>query len=94
MFLYCYFATRTSVFFSALGDVAYNAHWHKFRIEYQKFLILIIRQSQVPLQFNGLGIFICDLETFGNVRKFQRSIEKPINSFNFCCFIRIDIAFG
>lgn len=63
----CYFGDLASESFTKMGDVAYDANWPDISISLQKFIILIIGDTQQPLYYHGFGIALLNLETFSKV---------------------------
>lgn len=70
--LFCYYANSTTDRIADLSQAAYNSNWMEWSPELQKYIILIMRRSQEPVYFNGLGLIYCTLETFGKVRMIHR----------------------
>lgn len=67
MFLYCYYATLLTTTLTLIGKTVSECRWYSYPIKLQKYLILMIRRTQVPFEFNGLNILNCNLPTFGLV---------------------------
>lgn len=52
-----------------IGDHAYtSAIWYQFPADVQKYILLIIQNSQTPRFFTAYGFINCSLETFKKVR--------------------------
>lgn len=66
--LYCYFASFTIERIASIGNDAYFLKWYYYPPMLQKYFTLIIAQSQGKVQFTGLGLIYCSIETFGKVR--------------------------
>lgn len=64
-FLYCDVAAQVSAYFDTID--AYESLWYEYPFELQRSVILIIRRSQVPLRFDALSMFYCELRTFTKV---------------------------
>lgn len=47
----------------------YDSNWPELTFELQKYFILMIENSQRPLQYTGFGLSILNLETFSAVRE-------------------------
>lgn len=46
---------------------AYQSQWYSGPIQLQNYYLLIIRQSQVTVNFSGLGAIDCNMELFEKV---------------------------
>lgn len=66
-YLCCRYASFTVDRISSLGDVVYNSNWYEYPIELRKNFVLIISRSQTPIEFTGLGLIYCTLNSFGKV---------------------------
>lgn len=64
-FLYGYFSSKMSNLMLAIGDEVYNSNW--FTHSDCKYHHLIILRSQIPVDFTGLKLIKCDLESFAKV---------------------------
>lgn len=67
MFIYCYFAERTTASLADIGEAAYKSQWYLYPANVRKHIILIIRRSQMSFEFHGMKIIYCNLETFCKV---------------------------
>lgn len=63
-FVYCYFATKTSHDLRTISVQIYASNWHKMDIRRQKETLMMIIFAQLGRNFDGFGIFYCNLETF------------------------------
>lgn len=85
MFLYCYLATRISDTLVRIGYAVHQSHWYNYPTETQKCLVLMLRQSQIPIKFNGLKIFDCDLRVFATVKTNKTVNFDTLKIFKFYC---------
>lgn len=65
--LFSIYSTRVIDQIEEIGETAYNINWVNLPPSLQKYSILIIARSQEPINFAGLGMIYCNLETFGRV---------------------------
>lgn len=70
LFVYCYPSEMAAVYFEQLNDSICGANWPDLPVEVQKNFITIIENSAIPLYYDGFGITIANLETFGKVNFF------------------------
>lgn len=90
--LYCYFATFTIKRIASIGDDTYFLSWYQFPSIMQKYFCLIIARSQINVQFTGLGLIYCSIETFGKVKSvsltlyFEFHLLMKIRCFSFQAF--------
>lgn len=76
LFLYCHFGVMASDSFSKYADCLYKMPWYELPINYQKYYLLMIQNSQMTLGFNGLGLVPINLETYTKVFDIQFSFSK------------------
>lgn len=50
-----------------MADCLFESNWQGLPVDLQKYVILMIKQSQEPLFYHGSGIAVLDLETFSSV---------------------------
>lgn len=68
LLIYCYFGKWASESYEKMCDcVFFNLNWHKFPIESQKYILVMITNMQKPINYHGFGIVKLDLETFALV---------------------------
>lgn len=72
LFLYCFFGNRTSDNLLDLGDVFYDFKFYKFPGDLQKYLTLMIANTQEPVYYHGFNILNLNLVTFNAVRLIAR----------------------
>lgn len=66
-YLLCYFASSAIDRISNIQRCVYDLNWYNFSPELQKFIILIMAQSQRRIYFDGLNLIRCTLATFWKV---------------------------
>lgn len=67
IFVFCFIADRTTSSLATVGDMAYQSMWYKYRVRQQKYIILIIRRAEKPVNFYGLKMVDCNLKRFSTV---------------------------
>ena len=65
---FCYFANLTIDRIFAINHSVYAMNWYDFPSKFHKYFLLAIVQAQKPIQFTGLNLIYCTMETFGKVR--------------------------
>lgn len=63
-FLMCFFGKAATESFEKMSHCLYEFNWQQLPINLQKYLIVMIGNTQRPLYYQGLGICVLDLETF------------------------------
>lgn len=51
----------------AIADIVYDAPWYTFPAKFQKYVVFIIQQSNVPFHLTGFRIFDVSMATFLDV---------------------------
>lgn len=67
MFLHCFLGKMVTDRYDELSNDLYQSKWYNLPVELQKYFILMLANTQKPLFFDGLGIYVLDLETFASV---------------------------
>lgn len=67
VFMYCYVGSLTTQQFLRYSVVWYEIPWYKLPIDLQKFIPLIIANTQQPLIFQGFAIIKLNLAAFTKV---------------------------
>ncbi|XP_055323103.1 uncharacterized protein LOC129578467 [Sitodiplosis mosellana] len=67
MYVYSYFATKTTSEIQAIGEKMYETQWHRYPSEFRMFVQLTISRSHRPLHFHGFGLINCDMVTFSKL---------------------------
>lgn len=67
MYVYSYFATKTTSEIQTIGEKMYEIQWNRFPPEFRMFVQLTISRSQWQLHFHGFGLINCDMVTFSKV---------------------------
>lgn len=49
---------------ASIGETIYDSNWFNAPLEFRRFVLLIIQQSQKPIYFTGLKLFYCNLPMF------------------------------
>lgn len=66
--LYCYTGTTITNNLGELADITYVSKWYKYDVKMQKWLVIIIANSQQALIFDGFKITKLSLTTFAKVK--------------------------
>lgn len=67
-----------------MADCLYEANWYELQIEYQKHILTMINNAQIPLRYKGLNVVILDIGTFNRVRSHQvRNLKRLFNVIHF-----------
>lgn len=69
--LCCYLGASTTESFLRYADITYESMWYRFPVNLQKYLQLIIEDTQRPRAFDGFGFIQLNLMSFSKVRKVQ-----------------------
>lgn len=64
LFFYCYYGSRTTENFNNFPIRFYESKWYELPINQQKYFIIIIANSQIPVIFHGFRLFELSLSTF------------------------------
>lgn len=67
MFLFCFFGKIATDSYQKLSVSLYQSDWINSPIELQKYMILIMQNSQQPHIYHGFRIVYLDLETYVKV---------------------------
>lgn len=67
VYLFCVIGSYTTNNFAGFADASYESLWHKFPVDLQKYLQMIIADGQRPMVFQGLGIVDLNLMAFTQV---------------------------
>lgn len=73
--LFSIYASRVVNQIEGIGEAAYFTKWYDLPPTLQKYMILIIARSQEEINFAGMGIIYCNLETFGKVNFHEWTVD-------------------
>lgn len=65
--LYCYFGKLATDSYAAMSKSMYESNWQNLPIGLQKYVVLIISNTQIPVFYDGFGIVILNLQTSTSV---------------------------
>lgn len=68
LFLYCYVGKLATESYQGISDALFEANWADLPVEFQKYFLIMIGNSQKPLYYHGFGVIILNLDTFTTVR--------------------------
>lgn len=74
LFLYCLFGILASENFERMADCLYESNWFEFPIKSQKYIWIMIFNTQIPLFYHGFGIAVLNLETFCDVKLIEKIV--------------------
>ncbi|XP_055309884.1 odorant receptor 82a-like [Sitodiplosis mosellana] len=69
LFVYCYFGKVANESFSEMNDCLYESNWHNLPLDLQKWLPLLIKNTQKPIFYHGFGVAVLQLETLQKLLK-------------------------
>lgn len=67
LFAYAYFGTYATTVFSKHADYLFESEWCELPVQLQKFILLMIFNSQRSQCYKGNGLFLLDLPFFKKV---------------------------
>lgn len=71
LYVYCHFGDLTSTSFELYSKYLFEMQWYRLPLKFQKYFILMIGNSQQPMQYDGYRLVILNRSVF----------LKVINSF-------------
>lgn len=69
LFIYCFCGKLATESFEKMAQCLYEANWHNTSVILQKYIIIMMSNTQQPLYYDGFGIVILNLKTFTSVSK-------------------------
>lgn len=69
IYLHCYLGKSVTERYDALPDHLFHSRWYTLPIELQMYFILLLVNTQEPLYFHGLGMYILNMGTFSAVSR-------------------------
>lgn len=70
LFVYCFFGMIATESYEKMADCLYESNWQKLPIDLQKYIILMIQNTQQPRFYHGFGVCHLNLDTYSNVREY------------------------
>lgn len=64
LFAYCYCGIIATGSYEKMADCVYECSWYELEAKYQKFIVLIMTNTQRPIYYHGFGLAVLRLETF------------------------------
>lgn len=77
LLLFCFFGKMATESYERMSISLFESDWKNLSIYLQKYVLLMIRNSQIPLCYHAFRVINLDLETFSKV------IDSKIDSFAF-----------
>ncbi|XP_055309198.1 uncharacterized protein LOC129573051, partial [Sitodiplosis mosellana] len=56
LFLYCYYGGRATIDIVSYSNLLFESAWFKLPIEFQKLVIVMIANAQIPIDYDGFGV--------------------------------------
>lgn len=66
----------TTESYEKMAERVLESNWYRLNLNLQKDFIVIIANMQRPLCYHGYGVITLNLETFGKVSLYKRSLIK------------------
>lgn len=86
LYLYCFAGTILTNNCLLFSDALFKSNWHTMPIMFQKYFIIMIAETQIPVYLEGCGIIRLSLESFSKVKLYAFYQEEKINLFNYLEF--------
>ena len=67
LFLYCYYGKLATESYAKMSNCLYECNWRNLPVKMQKYLVVMIGNSQLPMYYHGFKVAILNLETFTKV---------------------------
>lgn len=67
LFFYCYFGKLSAESFEKMADCVYEMRWQMLPLRLQKYVVVMIENTQKPLYYHGFKIIKLQLNTFVKV---------------------------
>lgn len=67
-FIPCELSERVSYAFNEINDLIWTIDWHKFPVEMQKMIPIILIEAQSPVSLKCFGSISCNRDLFKRVR--------------------------
>lgn len=75
-FFTVFFGKMTTESYEKMAERLLESNWYRLNLNLQKDFIVIIANMQRPLCYHGFGVITLNLETFGKVSLYKRSLIK------------------
>lgn len=82
-YVLCYFITTLTINTMSVGDKVFDLLWYQLPSKKHFNVQMIIRRAQYPFELRALGVFVCSLETYLEVRRDQQIVGT--NFIDFIC---------
>lgn len=67
LYIYCYYGKHATDCYAAYADYLFESNWSFLPNKTQRNFVLMIAQTQKPLQYHGFGVVYLNLELFCKV---------------------------
>lgn len=71
MFVYCFYGKMATESFEQMSSCLYESNWKELSVDLQKYMMLMIQNSQRSLSYHGFGMINLDLMTFCKVSEYR-----------------------
>lgn len=68
IYLYCSNGSITTDIFSKYSDSMYVSDWANLSPSLRKYILMIVQNGQIQLEYSGYGLIQLNLESFANVK--------------------------
>lgn len=80
LFIYCYAALKSTECYLQFGDILFDSNWTELPIEFQKFIFVIIMDTQKPMLYRAYSFANFNLETFIKVNLYATYRESCVSN--------------
>lgn len=69
LFSRCYFGKMATESYENMADSLFKCNWYDLPTKLQKYIIIMIGNTQTPIYYHGFGLAVLNLLTFNKVSK-------------------------
>lgn len=70
LFLFSFFGKMATESYEKMAISLFESDWPKLPVHLQRFVLLMIQNAQIPLQYHGFHVISLNLETYSKVSTF------------------------
>lgn len=78
LFTYCYFGKIATESFEKMSNCLFESNWQAFSVDLQKYIKLMIQNTQQSIFYHGFGMVKLDLMTFTEVKELFEITDKKL----------------
>lgn len=67
IFCFCYFGILSSEYYELMSERLYESNWLDLPIGLKKYFIIMIKNAQSPVYYQGCKMITLNMKTFGKV---------------------------